>query len=226
MNIKSQKESSPNTPNIKPTRSKILSDNRRRNIGGGSILLLTFFTGVNLVGLVVVSLWFFNTSGNQQEAGQGFIERISILDEDFSSKIRQNNDSVKSAESDIAFLDKEVRKLWDLTNKKNKKNIENLSIQITELELNINEAKKIINTLGAKQRALNLEFSKLDRFQSNLKEEIDNIRKLEMSKSSLEERLVIQEEAMLTLDIYRKQINKSLLALQKKINALELELSN
>ena len=78
------------------------------------------------------------------------------------------------------------------------------------------------NTLSAKQRAADLELAKIDKVYVDLKQKFEKINAL-ASKSTLEERIKIQEEAMLSLDSYRKQINKSLLLLQERIDALEIK---
>ena len=65
---------------IKPVRPEASSGREKRRIKGGGFLFSSMITILNLIGLIVLFLWFFNTSGNQQQAGQNFIERISILE--------------------------------------------------------------------------------------------------------------------------------------------------
>ena len=64
---------------IKPVRPEASSSREKRRIKGGSFLFSSMITILNLIGLIVLFLWFFNTSGNQQQAGQNFIERISTV---------------------------------------------------------------------------------------------------------------------------------------------------
>ena len=59
-------------------------------------------------------------------------EQINIVDE-------TNNDSMTDITSSIQFLDKEVRKLWDLSNKRNKVNIQKLTEQSVEIEKLLDE---------------------------------------------------------------------------------------
>ena len=73
--------------------------------------------------MIILFLWFFNTSGNQQEAGQNFVERISILEEKLAEKDDQISILTEEVDADLKFVNKEVRKLWDLSNKRNRKNI-------------------------------------------------------------------------------------------------------
>ena len=45
-----------------------------------------------------------------------------------------NNDSLTDISSSIQFLDKEIRKLWDLSNKRNKVNISKLTDSNNDLK--------------------------------------------------------------------------------------------
>ena len=107
---------------IKPVRPEASSSREKRRIKGGSFLFSSMITILNLIGLIVLFLWFFNTSGNQQQAGQNFIERICILEESYTSQEALMQE-LKDVDSDLKFVNKEVRKLWDLSNKRNRKNI-------------------------------------------------------------------------------------------------------
>ena len=156
-----------NSPDIKPKRSETLINKKRRNIGGSSLLFISLMGLVNFIGLLILGLWFFNSSGYQQEAGQNFVERISLLEEKTSTDQDLKNESILSLEDDIKFINKEIRKLWDLSNKKNRNNIANLSGQVNELENYVDDVKKLGSTIAAKQRAMDLELAKLERAQEN-----------------------------------------------------------
>ena len=222
MTEKKSTKSQSNDSNITPVRSEAMLNKPRGIIGGGSRLLVFFLGFINLIGLFVLGLWFFNTSYYQQQTGQGFVERISFLEENVAKNSQVNKESLDSVELEYKFLEKEIRKLWDVSNKKNRKNIEENSFQINEISTSIDDFTQVTNTLSAKQRAADLELAKIDKVYVDLKQKFEKINAL-ASKSTLEERIKIQEEAMLSLDSYRKQINKSLLLLQERIDALEIK---
>ena len=112
---------------IKPQRPDLSSNRKTRRTGGGGFLFSSLILVLNSIGLIILFLWFFNTSGNQQEAGQNFVERISILEERLAEKDDQISVFTEEVDADLKFVNKEVRKLWDLSNKRNRKNIsENL----------------------------------------------------------------------------------------------------
>ena len=114
-------DSKKSTPDIKPVRSEAMVSKSNRPIGGASMLFTATLGFINLGGLVLLFFWFFSTSDNQQQAGQNFIERISVLEESLDEQNQQNQDIIESTEQDLKFINKEIRKLWDLSNKKNRK---------------------------------------------------------------------------------------------------------
>jgi len=178
---------------------------------------------LNLAGLVILGLWFFNTSGYQQETGQSFVQRISFIEEQISSMKDSNQDSISSLEEQTRFLNKEVRKLWDLSNKRNRKSIDSLTNQLTEIKITSEEISKANKSLAAKQRASGLEIAKLEKIQTDLKQEFSNLDSL-TDKSDIEKKIESQEEAIIAFDAYRKQVNRALLDLEVRIDELQLNI--
>ena len=214
-----------NSPDIKPKRSETLINTKRRNIGGSSLLFISLIGLVNFIGLLILGLWFFNSSGYQQEAGQNFVERISLLEEKTSTDQDLKNESILSLEDDIKFINKEIRKLWDLSNKKNRNNIANLSGQVNELENYVDDVNKLGSTIAAKQRAMDLELAKLERAQENFQGKLNLIKSLD-DGSEIEKRISSQEEAIQAFDAYRKQINRTIMDLQSRLNELQIRLED
>ena len=214
-----------NSPDIKPKRSETLINKKRRNIGGSSLLFISLMGLVNFIGLLILGLWFFNSSGYQQEAGQNFVERISLLEEKTSTDQDLKNESILSLEDDIKFINKEIRKLWDLSNKKNRNNIANLLGQVNELENYIEDVKKLGSTIAAKQRAMDLELAKLERAQENFQGKLNLIKSLD-DGSDIEKRISSQEEAIQAFDAYRKQINRTIMDLQSRLNELQIRVED
>ena len=212
-----------NSPDIKPVRSETLANQKNRNLGGSSLLFVSLLGLLNLAGLVILGLWFFNTSGYQQEAGQNFVQRISLIEEQISSMKDSNQDSISSLEEQTTFLNREVRKLWDLSNKRNRKSIDSLTNQLSEIKITSEELSKANNSLAAKQRASGLEIAKLEKIQADLKQELSNLDSL-TDKSGIEKKIESQEEAIFAFDAYRKQVNRALLDLEVRIDELQLNI--
>ena len=214
-----------NSSDIKPVRSEALDNRKKRNIGGSSLLFISLLGLINLGGLVILGLWFFNASGYQQETGQSFVQRISFLEEEISLMKAVNEESIGSLEEQTKFIDKEIRKLWDLSNKRNRKNIDSLSIQLAEVKTSFNKIFKSNNSILAKQRARALEIAKLEKVQADLKVKLTNLNTLSES-SDISEKLKSQEDAIAAFDAYRKQVNRALLELEEKLDKLQLKIED
>ena len=214
-----------NSSDIKPVRSEALDNRKKRNIGGSSLLFISLLGLINLGGLVILGLWFFNASGYQQETGQSFVQRISFLEEEISSMKAVNEESIDSLEEQTKFIDKEIRKLWDLSNKRNRKNIDSLTIQLTEVNESFEKLFKSNNSILAKQRARALEIAKLEKVQADLKIKLASLNALSES-SDISEKLKSQEEAIAAFDAYRKQVNRTLLELEEKLDELQLKIED
>ena len=132
---------------IKPVRSEAVSNRGQRRIKGGSMLFSSTITVFNTVGLILLGLWFFNTSGSQQQAGKSFIERISMLEESISIQSNKVDDLLETNSQDLKFINKEIRKLWDLSNKKNRKNISQNLNSIESIEETLQVLDKEYKTI-------------------------------------------------------------------------------
>ncbi|MDP6181894.1 MAG: hypothetical protein QF527_04405 [SAR86 cluster bacterium] len=214
-----------NNQDIKPVRSEAVSNRGQRRVKGGSMLFSSTITIVNTIGIVLLGLWFFNTSGSQQQAGKSFIERISMLEENISIQSSKVDDLTETNSQDLKFINKEIRKLWDLSNKKNRKSISQNLNSIESIEETLGALDKEYKTLSAKQRSLNLELAKLEKMQEKLNESLD-IESTSSEGEDIEARLADLEEATKSMDLYRTQVNQSILSLKEKLNDLELEITN
>ena len=209
---------------IKPERPDFSSNRRARKTGGGGFLFSSSVLILNSIGLIILFLWFFNTSGNQQQAGQNFVERISVLEERLAQKDQQINILSEEVEADLKFVNKEIRKLWDLSNKRNRKNIsENLN-SIENLNEKIESIDKKDEVLSAQQRALTLELARIKNIQDNINSQLDNFDESAPNETASDKLADIQE-SIDSFNAYRVQVNQSLLNLREQLNDLELALS-
>ena len=209
---------------IKPERPDLSSNRRARKMGGGGFLFSSLVLILNSIGLIILFLWFFNTSGNQQQAGQNFVERISVLEERLAQKDQQVKILSEEVEADLKFVNKEIRKLWDLSNKRNRKNIsENLN-SIENLNEKIESIDKKDEVLSAQQRALTLELARIKNIQDNINSQLDNFDESAPNETASDKLADIQE-SIDSFNAYRVQVNQSLLNLREQLNNLELALS-
>jgi len=210
---------------IKPVRPGEVSNRDKRVTKGGGVLFSSMLTLLNLAGLIILSFWFFNTSGNQQQAGQNFIERISSLEEGLIDSGDNLQALTQDVDSDLKFVNKEVRKLWDLSNKRNRKEIAANLNSIEKLVIQFDEILKKNETLSAKQRAVSLELAKLANMQQKTSEAIEGFNGVS-NESSNKEQIYEIEESIKSFNVYRVQVNQSLLSIKEKLNELELLISD
>jgi uncharacterized coiled-coil protein SlyX len=209
---------------IKPERPDLSSNRRTRKTGAGGFLFSSLILILNSIGLIILFLWFFNTSGNQQQAGQNFVERISVLEERLAQKDQQINTLSEEVDADLKFVNKEVRKLWDLSNKRNRKNISENLTSIEILNEKIESIDKKDEVLSAQQRALTLDLARIKNIQDNINSQLDNFDDITPNETG-SDRLADIEESIDSFNAYRVQVNQSLLNLREQLNDLELALS-
>ncbi len=208
---------------IKPVRPEITSKRGALRNKGAGVLFSSTITIINSLGLVLLFFWFFNTSGNQQEAGQNFIERISSLEESSSENQKVIDDLSQNIDAEFKFVNKEIRKLWDLSNKRNRKNITANLNSIEELQNKLTELAKIDETLTAKQRALSLELAKLNKILEKINLGLENTN-LASSYDTNQINLGEIEDSINSFDAYRLQVNQSIIEIREKLNNLELKI--
>ena len=148
-----------------------------------------------------------------------------MLEESISIQSNKVDDLLETNSQDLKFINKEIRKLWDLSNKKNRKSISQNLNSIESIEETLQVLDKEYKTLSAKQRSLNLELSKLEKMQEKFSQSLDMVSP-SSENDDIEDRLVDLEDAIKSMDLYRNQVNQSIFSLKEKLNDLELEILN
>ena len=212
------------TSDIKPERSNVVSSKGKKGIGGSSLLFVSFLSLLNLGGLVILGLWFFNNSDYQQETGENFSERIGSLEESVLTSKEASVQSFASLEDKDKFLDRQVRLLWDLSNKRNKRDITTIKAKLKEIEESFDALKGQMSPISAKQRASDLEIAKLEKSLEKLRTSLTDLSA--ESNIDFEKRIKNQEEAISSIDAFRRQINSNILSLQKQMDELRKDLNN
>ena len=136
-----------------------------------------------------------------------------------------NEETLGSLEEKTKFIDREIRKLWDLSNKRNRKNIDSLTLQLKEVKESFEEISKANNSILAKQRARGLEIAKLEKVQADLRTKLSN---LDASTESfdIKKKLQSQAEAIEAFDAYRIQMNKALIEIEEKLDKLQIKIED
>lgn len=191
----------------------------KRSSEGG--LLIGFIYVLTFLSILFLIIWQTFESESNKASEQLINERLLLIEDQLSIVDETNNDSLTDISSSIQFLDKEIRKLWDLSNKRNKVNIQNLTSQTAEIEsllirieedIKRNQVKlasieKSLNTNIAKTRDLELSADELAAYKLNL--------------SNIDTQLILLEDSVQALNNYKNQLNQVILEIQTEITIIQ-----
>ena len=151
----------------------------------------------------------------QQDNLNSMNSRLISVEESFQTQSNNADEKVGSILQDIKLLNSEVRKLWDLSNKKNKKNI-------SLLENKVNEITEATNSAAEDYLQINASLESLNKSMFDLEGRIAKLSALELNSSSYEKKFDDLAEAIDAIDAYRLQINQRLLAIDERLNESNL----
>ena len=159
-------------------------------------------------------------SKSSKKVNSKFESRLTILEEQLQLADSTSTEFLTDINSQLQFLDKEIRKLWDLSNKRNKVNISKLTKEIDKHSSSLkeialtqtNDQKNIINIKNQSQKLLDSvgELTQLSQDNLEVQNKID-----ELSKSFL-----LLEETVQAFDAYRSKNNEMLHEIQLEISSI------
>jgi len=142
-------------------------------------------------------------------------DRLSKIEDQLLMLDEVNSDSLIEVGAELQFLDKEIRKLWDLSNKRNKVNIEKLTKSLNELIQKYNKTDKEIDDAIA---IINTELNNITQLIENQPDLSGTVSQSEIEIRSLKRQILFIEESVQALEAYRTQNNQILLEIQNSIN--------
>ena len=174
-----------------------------------------------LVGILALSLWVSELSKASGDINSKVETRLTVLEEQLKLADSTSTDFLSDINSQLQFLDKEIRKLWDLSNKRNKVNIANLDNEVKkhsdalrEIALMQTNDQKNINLIRDQSRKLKVLLDQLA--ESNQENALLNNKISELNNS-----ILLMEETIQAFDLYRKQNNEMLQDMQLQISTIE-----
>ena len=183
---------------------------KNKNSGGlfkGFLYVLLFLSILSL------ALWQNHASSSIGSKISSTENRLSVIEEQMNIADEVNNDSLTDISSSIQFLDKEIRKLWDLSNKRNKTDITKLKATNKNLEKSIKEINQSVT-----QHTKNIKKNSL--FNSQAKPTLSELENMKTKLKSLETQLMILDDSVQALNNYKKQLNQSIIEIQTDISLL------
>ena len=190
-----------------------------RSSKGG--LLVGFIYVVAFMSILFLAIWQTFESEYNKSSMQLVDERLSLIEEQINIVDETNNDSMTDITSSIQFLDKEIRKLWDLSNKRNKVNIEKLTNQankISELLISLeNDVKD--NQTSLKNVRTDVSNNSIEINELGLSNE--DLISLKSSLSNIDTQLILLDDSVQALNNYKNQLNQVILEIQTQISNIE-----
>ena len=189
-------------------------------------LLRGFIYVIAFMSILFLAIWQTFESENNKSSMKLVDERLSLIEEQINIVDETNNDSMTDITSSIQFLDKEIRKLWDLSNKRNKVDIQKLTEQTNEIE---NLLLTIRNDIEINQKNL---LSTQDSVSKNIKKIDDlglsseDLISLKLSLNNIDTQLILLDDSVQALNNYRNQLNQVILEIQTQISSVQNSLNS
>ena len=191
----------------------------KRSSEGG--LLIGFIYVLTFLSILFLIIWQTFESESNKASEQLINERLLLIEDQLSIVDETNNDSLTDISSSIQFLDKEIRKLWDLSNKRNKVNIQNLTSQTAEIEsllIRIEEdIKRNQVKLASIEQSLNTNIAKTRDLQLTA----DELAAYKLNLNNIDTQLILLEDSVQALNNYKNQLNQVILEIQTEITIIQ-----
>ena len=192
-----------------------LSRSERGGLFVGFIYVAVFMS------ILFLALWQTFESENNKSSLISVDERLTLVEEQINIADEINSDSMTDISSSIQFLDKEIRKLWDLSNKRNKVDIQKLSDQTDEIESLLLVIKNDINMnqnkLTLLQKNINKNITKIDELGLSSQD----LGALKLSLSNINTQQMLLDDSVQALNSYKNQLNQAILEIQTEISNLQ-----
>ena len=189
-------------------------------------LLVGFIYVIAFMSILFLAIWQTFESENNKSSMKLVDERLSLIEEQINIVDETNNDSMTDITSSIQFLDKEIRKLWDLSNKRNKVDIQNLTEQTLEIEKLLLTIKSDIEmnqkNLLLTQDGVSKNLKKID----DLSLSSEDLLSLKLSLNNIDTQLILLDDSVQALNDYKNQLNQVILEIQTQISSVQNSANN
>ena len=189
-------------------------------------LLVGFIYVIAFMSILFLAIWQTFESENNKSSMKLVDERLSLIEEQINIVDETNNDSMTDITSSIQFLDKEIRKLWDLSNKRNKVDIQNLNEQTLKIEkllltirsdIEINQKNLLLTQDGVSKN-----LKKID----DLSLSSEDLLSLKLSLNNIDTQLILLDDSVQALNDYKNQLNQVILEIQTQISSVQNSVNN
>ena len=167
-----------------------------------------------LISIFAIAYWQYTEAKYIDKSMLDLDNRLMVLEDQLKLVDEINNDSLTGISANIQFLDKEIRKLWDLSNKRNKVNIAALQKNQDSLMVDLSIATKSVSDIGSDLKFIKSEITSLKQLSDENSMTLENLSNYEEKIKLIETQLFFIEDNIQALENYKKQINQVLLEIQ------------
>ncbi len=183
----------------------------------GGIVLAIVFVAL-LFGILFLSLWVGQISKNTGVNTTDLESRLIQLEEEFQLADEVSTEFLTDTGAQLQFLDKEIKKLWDLSNKRNKVNIQKIFTELEAIKKQNRVVTQSLNQLKASSVNFNKELKELNDIIRRLNVESEEFKAIAQQINALQRRMLVMDETIQAFDNFRRQTNQSIVDIQTLIN--------
>lgn len=232
------------------TKSTSAPSTRKPDSGGGVSASSVFLLVAMLLALGAGGAWFLwqqivslqkELSASQNALSQSS-SMLGSLENQLANTGTELNKTGNEVQKTLAVHDSEIRKLWDLSNKKNRPDIDEHETAIRQIRTAIKEVRSKLdtanNTVDSQAKLIASQKKLLQKYESDLaslkadvKEQattLQNVR-LEMDEQvgqdGLSTEVSANSEAIESINLFRQQTNSNIIQLQEEMRELNQKVS-
>ncbi|MCR9277530.1 MAG: hypothetical protein NXH85_06110 [Pseudomonadaceae bacterium] len=198
--------------------------------GGGRSFVSNIFM-VLIIAALAVAGWFIANQHEQLSASDAALEnanqRLLLLEDRLKATDEVFSEVGQETTKEIDYWESEVRKLWDVTNKRNKAWIEENQRGLKSVTASIATIKSDVAELGpgleraldaaSKQQAI---LDQLTALEKQIRQIADNSAAAKQGVNSLTSRVTESEQGLAAFDAFRLQLNRRLSDLERRLDEL------
>ena len=183
----------------------------------GGIVVAIVFVAL-LFGILFLSLWVGQISKNTGVNTTDLESRLIQLEEEFQLADEVSTEFLTDTGAQLQFLDKEIKKLWDLSNKRNKVNIQKIFTELDAIKKQDRAVTQSLNQLRASSVNASKELKELNDIIRRLNVESEEFKAIAQQINALQRRMLVMDETIQAFDNFRRQTNQSIVDIQTLIN--------
>jgi DNA repair exonuclease SbcCD ATPase subunit len=187
-------------------------------------IFVGLFASFVLGALLFLTIWMNEISKSSGSTSNIQEERIALLEEQIILVDATYADFITQTSADLKLFDAEIRKLWDLSNKRNRKDIEKLRDSVDKLILNNNKFSEEFNLVSKNFKSIRSDLTSIQEEVNELVLVSSGVNSLNSKLNELTTRLSFAEENLRSFENYRKSLNQTLIEIQASINSADKSL--